>query len=294
MWRVLQERANGSATSKPYNWSYPRHMKKKPNKIRLRNNIKLSKVITICTPGRKRHQNRPMIYVHSRALQLASCSSLQAPVQCAHQVRNDTKMDQWSTFVLGSSVDLMQFFGSARTMWSPSQKRYQNGPMICVHSRALQLASCSFLQAPVQCAHQVRNDTKMDQWSTFVLGSSVDLMQFFGSARTMWSPSQKRYQNGPMICVWSHALHVPVHSSHLEFIAETNVCAYTKIICIWKFLTRICEIFKTVKPEEASFVFSTKSTQSLRPILSCYLCFPPAFLHFYFLPLLGKFERHYL
>lgn len=120
------------------------------------------------------------------------------------------------------------------------------------------------------------------------------LMQFFGSARTMWSPSQKRYQNGPMICVWLHALHVPVHSSHLEFIAETNVCAYTKIICIWKFLTRICEIFKTVKPEEASFVFSTKSTQSLRPILSCYLCFPPAFLHFYFLPLLGKFERHYL
>ena len=65
MWRVLQERANGSATSKPYNWSYPRHMKKKPNKTRLRNNIKLSKVITICTPGRKRHQNGPMIYVHS-------------------------------------------------------------------------------------------------------------------------------------------------------------------------------------------------------------------------------------
>ena len=97
--------------------------------------------------------------------------------------------------------------------------------------------------------------------------SSVDLMQFFGSARTMWSPSQKRYQNGPMI--------------------------YTKIICIWKFLKRICEIFKTVKPEEVSFVFSTKSTQSLRPILSCYLCFPPAFLHFYFLPLLGKcFSSH--
>ena len=99
MWRMLQERANGSATSKPYNWSYPRHMKKKLNKTRLRNNIKLSKVITICTPGWKRHQNGPMIYVHSRALQLASCSFLQAPVQCAHQVRNNTKMDQWSTFV---------------------------------------------------------------------------------------------------------------------------------------------------------------------------------------------------
>ena len=221
---MLQERANGSATSKPYNWSYPRHMKKKPNKTRLRNNIKLSKVITMCTPGRKRHQNGPMIYVHSGALQLASCS---------------------------------------------------------------------FLQAPVQCARQVRNDTKMDQWSTFVPRTSVDLMQFFGSARTTWSPSQKRYQNGPMICVWSHALHVPVHSSHLEFIAETNVCAYTKIICIWKFLKRFCEIFKTVKPEEVSFVVSTKSTQSLRPILSCYLCFPPAFLHFYFLPLLGKcFSSH--
>ena len=180
------------------------------------------------------------------------------------------------------------------TMCTPGRKRHQNGPMIYVHSRALQLTSCSFLQAPVQCAHQVRNDTKMDQWSTFVPRTSVDLMQFFGSARTTCSPSQKRYQNGPMICVWSHALHVPVHSSHLEFIAETNVCAYTKIICIWKFLKRICEIFKTVKPEEVSFVFSTKSTQSLRPILSCYLCFPPAFLHFYFLPLLGKFERHYL
>ena len=110
MWRMLQEQANGSATRKPYNWSYPRHMKKKPNKTRLRNNIKLSKVITMCTPGRKRYQNGPMIYVHSRALQLASCSFLQAPVQCAHQVRNDTKMDQWSTFVPRTSVDLMQFF----------------------------------------------------------------------------------------------------------------------------------------------------------------------------------------
>ena len=214
-------------------------------------------------------------------------------------------------------------------MCSPSQKRHKNGPMIYVCSRALQWISCNFLEASGQCDHQARNDTKMDQWSAFIPAhfswprvvfcrrqynvltnsettqkwtndlrlfprSSVDLMQFFGSIRTMWSPSQKRYQNGPMICVWSHALHVPVHSSHLEFIAETNVCAYTKIICIWKFLTRICEIFKTVKPEEASFVFSTKSTQSLRPILSCYLCFPPAFLHFYFLPLLGKFERHYL
>ena len=213
-------------------------------------------------------------------------------------------------------------------MCSPSQKRHKNGPMIYVCSRALQWISCSFLEAPGQCDQQARNDTKMDQWSAFIPAhfswprvvfcrrqynvltksettqkwtndlrlfprSSVDLMQFFGSARTMWSPSQKRYQNGPMICVWSHALHVPVHSSHLEFIAETNVCAYTKIICIWKFLTRICEIFKTVKPEEVSFVFSTKSTQSLRPILSCYLCFPPAFLHFYFLPLLGKcFSSH--
>ena len=100
MWRMLQERANGSATSKPYNWSYPRHMKRKPNKTRLRNNIKLSKVITMCTPGRKRHQNGPMIYVHSRALQLASCSFLEAPGQRVHRARNDTKMDQWSAFGL--------------------------------------------------------------------------------------------------------------------------------------------------------------------------------------------------
>ena len=157
-------------------------------------------------------------------------------------------------------------------MCTPGWKRHQNGPMIYVHSRALQLASCSFLQAPVQCAHQVRNDTKMDQWSTFV------------PAHFSW----------PHAVFWKRQDNAPVHSSRLEFIAETNVCAYTKIICIWKFLKRICEIFKTVKPEEVSFVFSTKSTQSLRPILSCYLCFPPAFLHFYFLPLLGKFERHYL
>ena len=221
---MLQERANGSTTSKPYNWSYPRHMKKKPNKTRLRNNIKLSKVNTMCTPGRKRHQ-----------------------------------MDQWSTVIL------------AHFSW----------PRVVFCRRQYNVLTKS------ETTQKWTNDLRLFP------RTSVDLMQFFGSARTMWSPSQKRYQNGPMICVWSHALHVPVHSSHLEFIAETNVCAYTKIICIWKFLKRFCAIFKTVKPEEVSFVFSTKSTQSLRPILSCYLCFPPAFLHFYFLPLLGKcFSSH--
>ena len=135
MWRMLQERANGSATSKPYNWSYLRHMKKKPNKTRLRNNIKLSKVITMWSPSQKRYQNGPMICVHSRALQLASCS----------------------------------FFAGASTMCSPSQKRHKNGPMIYVCSRALQWISCNFLEAPGQCDHQARNDTKMNQWSAFGL-----------------------------------------------------------------------------------------------------------------------------
>ena len=168
-------------------------------------------------------------------------------------------MDQWSTFILAHfSWPRVVFCRRQYNVLAKSEttQKWTNDLHLF---RALQWISCSF----------------------------------FGSARTTWSPSQKRYQNGPIICVWSHALHVPVHSSHLEFIAETNVCAYTKIICIWKFLKRFCEIFKTVKPEEVSFVVSTKSTQSLRPILSCYLCFPPAFLHFYFLPLLGKcFSSH--
>ena len=46
--------------------------------------------------------------------------------------------------------------------------------------------------------------------------------------------------------------------------------------------------------EEANFVFSTKSTQSLWPISSCNLSlFPTSFSPFGFLLLLGKFERHY-
>ena len=189
----------------------------------------------MCSPSQKRHKNGPMIYVCSRALQWISCSFLEAPGQCDHQARNDTKMDQWSAFIPAhfswprvvfcrrqynvltksettqkwtndlrlfprTSVDLMQFFGSARTMWSPSQKRYQNGPMICVHSRALQLASCSFLQAPVQCAHQVRNDTKMDQWSTFVPA------HFSGSHAVFWKRQDNVITKPETIPKWTNDL----------------------------------------------------------------------------------------
>ena len=40
----------------------------------------------------------------------------------------------------------------------------------------------------------------------------------------------KRHQNGTMICFWTRGFHTPVHSSQLEFIIETNVCAYTQKI----------------------------------------------------------------
>ena len=53
------------------------------------------------------------------------------------------------------------------------------------------------------------------------------------------APGQKRRQNGPMICVWTHGhqlsiefFNAPLHISQLEFIIETKVCAYTEIVCL--------------------------------------------------------------
>ena len=161
--------------------------------------------------------------------------------------------------------------------------------MICVWSRALQLTPSRLFQMPVLCAHQVRTDIKMDQWSAFGRAHfSWPQAGFFKCqyyVLTKPEPTSKWTNDLRLVARTSVDLKQAFPSARIH---DWNVCAYTKIVKLWKFLKRISMIFETVKPEEASFVFSTKSTQSLWPILSCNLCFPPAFLHFYFLPPLKR------
>ena len=152
--------------------------------------------------------------------------SWQKSSQCAHQVRTDIKMDQWSAFgrahfswpqagvfkcqyyvltkpeptskwtndlrlVARTSADPKQAFSNASIMCSPSQNPHQNGPMICVWSHALQLTPSRRFQMPVLCA--TRPETT------------------------------QKWTNDLRLVAPTHAFHMPVHSSQLEFMNETSV-----------------------------------------------------------------------
>ena len=128
--------------------------------------------------------------------------------------------------VARTSADPKQAFSNASIMCSPSQNPHQNGPMICVWSRALQLTPSRRFQMPVLCAHQARTHIKMDQWSAFGRThfswpqAGVFKCQYYVLTR---QETTQKWTNDLRLVAPTHAFHMPVHSSQLEFMTETSV-----------------------------------------------------------------------
>ena len=90
-------------------------------------------------------------------------------------------------------------------------------------------------QMPVLCAHQARTGVTLDQWSAF--GRAHFRWPQVGFSKCQYNvltrpETTQKWTNDLRLVAPTHAFHMPVHSSQLEFMTETSV--HTQIMKIFK------------------------------------------------------------